>query len=196
MTSHPRSSVRQKQNGLFRRAFLAVHHCGVRGSWVSIHVHAGGPGTGPTTSTDECSIFPRLRLRSSASKYYSIVDDDDPTVKPPSPDGEDLPGYGYPAPRRPWWRRRCFIISAVLSLAVVALLSVFVFKFGTGFHCHHDATNSLSKVTTPNASYHVMNMNMVDEAPTTRHYDFVVEEAMGAPDGVEKLMLVVNGWQL
>lgn len=38
-----------------------------------------------------------------------------------------------------------------------------------------------------------MNMNMVDEAPTTRHYDFVVEEAIGAPDGVEKLMLVVNG---
>ncbi|KAH9934151.1 Cupredoxin [Fomitopsis serialis] len=36
-------------------------------------------------------------------------------------------------------------------------------------------------------------MSLVNEPPTTRYYDFAVEEAMGAPDGVEKLMLVVNG---
>ena len=34
---------------------------------------------------------------------------------------------------------------------------------------------------------------MVNAAPTTRTYDFVVEERMGAPDGVQKHMLVVNG---
>ncbi|KZT04954.1 multicopper oxidase [Laetiporus sulphureus 93-53] len=34
---------------------------------------------------------------------------------------------------------------------------------------------------------------MVDETTTTRYYDFVVEEGTGAPDGVEKTMLVVNG---
>ncbi|KZT65204.1 multicopper oxidase [Daedalea quercina L-15889] len=38
-----------------------------------------------------------------------------------------------------------------------------------------------------------MNTSLVGEPATTRYYEFVVEEAMGAPDGVEKLMLVVNG---
>ena len=31
------------------------------------------------------------------------------------------------------------------------------------------------------------------QPPQTRTYDFVVEERLGAPDGTQKLMLVVNG---
>ncbi|KAI0752747.1 multicopper oxidase [Daedaleopsis nitida] len=38
-----------------------------------------------------------------------------------------------------------------------------------------------------------MSADIVNEAPRTRTYAFVVEERMGAPDGVEKPMLVVNG---
>ncbi|KAI0356871.1 hypothetical protein OH77DRAFT_1399973 [Trametes cingulata] len=36
-------------------------------------------------------------------------------------------------------------------------------------------------------------MDIANAAPTTRTYDFVVEERKGSPDGVEKHMLVVNG---
>ena len=38
-----------------------------------------------------------------------------------------------------------------------------------------------------------MSTSLMNDAPTTRTYQFVVEERMGAPDGVEKRMLVVNG---
>ncbi|KAI0634300.1 multicopper oxidase-domain-containing protein [Trametes polyzona] len=36
-------------------------------------------------------------------------------------------------------------------------------------------------------------MDLANTAPTTRTFDFVVEERRGAPDGIEKRMLVVNG---
>ncbi|KAI0325354.1 hypothetical protein GY45DRAFT_1261010 [Cubamyces sp. BRFM 1775] len=36
-------------------------------------------------------------------------------------------------------------------------------------------------------------MDIADDVPMTRTYDFVVEERAGAPDGVQKRMLVVNG---
>lgn len=34
---------------------------------------------------------------------------------------------------------------------------------------------------------------MAKEPPTTRHYDFLLEERTGSPDGFDKPMLVVNG---
>lgn len=54
------------------------------------------------------------------------------------------------------------------------------------------ATN-LQNVTTPSSAAALLSADMVNAAPTTRTYDFVVEERMGAPDGVQKHMLVVNG---
>ena len=38
-----------------------------------------------------------------------------------------------------------------------------------------------------------MSTALVNDAPTTRTYQFVVEERIGSPDGIEKRMLVVNG---
>ncbi|KAH9927903.1 Cupredoxin [Epithele typhae] len=58
-----------------------------------------------------------------------------------------------------------------------------------------NSTADLARVTTAAGSAALLSSasTFVNAAPQTRTFDFVVEERVGAPDGVDKTMLVVNG---
>ncbi|PIL29112.1 transporter [Ganoderma sinense ZZ0214-1] len=97
--------------------------------------------------------------------------------------------------------RRPLIIVAAASTVVVLGLALGL-GLGLGLKHHHSSSvtsgstngsGSLAIASTPDANAAFMSTTMANDASTTRTYDFVVEERRGAPDGVEKLMLVVNG---
>lgn len=102
------------------------------------------------------------------------------------------------AGRRP--RKPLIILAAVAATAVILGLAL---GLGLGLGLKHSKTSSaatstgnttsIQNVTTPSSADAVLSMDVVNDAPTTRAYDFVIEERMGAPDGVQKRMLVVNG---
>ena len=104
------------------------------------------------------------------------------------------------AGKRP--RRPLIILAAVAAIAVILGLAL---GLGLGLGLRHSksaaaanptgnsTTTNLQNVTTPSSADALLSADMVNDAPTTRTYDFVVEERMGAPDGVQKHMLVVNG---
>ncbi|KAI0942998.1 hypothetical protein AcV7_002262 [Taiwanofungus camphoratus] len=101
--------------------------------------------------------------------------------------------HARPRAAIPLWRRPLVLAAAAVSIVVVLGLALGL-GLGLGLrHRHHHKSSSLPTVQTLNSSAAFMNMDMINEPTTTRYYDFVVAEAMGAPDGVEKLMLVVNG---
>ena len=80
-----------------------------------------------------------------------------------------------------------------LSLALPLLLIAMVFGLG-GAHAAEILsrdTSSVSVKAPPSSSFFLNGLK--GQPPTTRHYDFVVSEMPGAPDGFTKQMLVVNG---
>ncbi|KAI1782831.1 multicopper oxidase [Ganoderma leucocontextum] len=97
-------------------------------------------------------------------------------------------------------RRPLIVVAAVASTVVVLTLALGL-GLGLGLKHHHSSANSssvngtgnLAIAGTPASNAAFMSTTMVNDAPMTRVYDFVVEERRGAPDGVEKPMLVVNG---
>ncbi|KAJ8482097.1 hypothetical protein ONZ51_g5584 [Trametes cubensis] len=106
-------------------------------------------------------------------------------------------------------RLRVLGIAAAILLVVLGL----ALGLGLGLGLRHKSSSStqtssgasgstgpslgdLATTNTPNASAAFLSMDMTNDAPTTRTYDFVVEERAGAPDGVQKRMLVVNGANL
>ncbi len=98
-------------------------------------------------------------------------------------------------------RRPLVVVAAVASTIVVLGLALGL-GLGLGLKHHHSSTASsgsangtgnLAIASTPDTDAAFMSTTMVNDKPTTRAYDFVVEERRGAPDGVEKFMLVVNG---
>ena len=96
------------------------------------------------------------------------------------------------------WRRFFWVAGVLVTTAIISIGLALGLGLGLGLKHRKSGMGSggatvLPVVSTPDSSASVMNMSLINEPPTTRHYDFVVEEAMGAPDGVEKLMLVVNG---
>ena len=102
---------------------------------------------------------------------------------------------GRPVVRRP------VVIAAVASTIVVLALALGL-GLGLGLKHHHsssttsglaDGTGDLAIASTPDANAAFMSTAMVNDAPTTRSYNFVLEERRGSPDGMEKPMLVVNG---
>lgn len=100
-------------------------------------------------------------------------------------------------------RRRAAAVATALLLVAVAL------GVGLGVGLRHrksvadDASATIAPtsqraplaVQTPPESNFVLKGQtaMSAEAPTTRYYDFVVQQRDGAPDGFNKSMLVVNG---
>lgn len=98
--------------------------------------------------------------------------------------------------------RQPLIIAAAVASTIVVLALALGLGLGLGLKHHHSSSttsgspngsDNLATASTPDASAAFMSTTMVNDAPTTRTYNFVVEERMGAPDGVEKPMLVVNG---
>ncbi|KAI0649905.1 multicopper oxidase-domain-containing protein [Trametes meyenii] len=103
------------------------------------------------------------------------------------------------------------LLGAATAAVVVVLALALGLGLGLGLkHTHKNASSAasssdsnssattdgslsgLATVTAPDASAAFLS-GLAGEPPTTRTYQFVVEERRGAPDGVEKRMLVVNG---
>ncbi|KAH9947844.1 multicopper oxidase [Amylocystis lapponica] len=89
------------------------------------------------------------------------------------------------------WRRGAFIVAVSLVL-VLALALGLGLGLGLGLN-KHSTPRKLPTVTTNASSSYLMNMDLVNESTTTRYFEWTVAEAMGAPDGFQKPMLVVNG---
>lgn len=133
------------------------------------------------------------------------------TSSPEHKTAHDTPEHDRDASRRAPTRSRRGLVLGIAAAAIVVLALALGLGLGLGLHHNHDqssaSTNSstgtsggdgsipssLAVVGTPDASAAFLSMDIANAAPTTRNYDFVVEERRGAPDGVEKLMLVVNG---
>lgn len=106
------------------------------------------------------------------------------------------------AGRRP---RRPLIIVAAIATAFVILGLALGLGLGLGLKNKHSSTATpgassignttanLQSVATPKSTDAFLSADVINDPPTMRAYDFVVEERMGAPDGVQKRMLVVNG---
>jgi FtsP/CotA-like multicopper oxidase with cupredoxin domain len=68
---------------------------------------------------------------------------------------------------------------------------VLALALGLGLGLGLKKSSSLSYVTT-NSSFLLDPSFVVTSTPTTRYYEFVISEAVGSPDGVQRTMLVVN----
>lgn len=86
-------------------------------------------------------------------------------------------------------------LSILLGLAVVFVVLALGLGLGLGLGLkhHHHSDNSeletLSRQTSSNFSVGAI----IGEPPQERSYNFTIHVANGAPDGVNKTMLVVNG---
>ena len=140
-----------------------------------------------------------LRFPSSGGSHPYVRMPDPPKVSTPTEE-EFLAGPGLLSTARPTskWRRFFWVAGVLVTTAIISIGLALGLGLGLGLKHRKSGMGSgdatvLPVVSTPDSSASVMNMSLINEPPTTRHYDFVVEAAMGAPDGVEKLMLVVNG---
>ncbi|TFK81611.1 multicopper oxidase [Polyporus arcularius HHB13444] len=99
--------------------------------------------------------------------------------------------------------RKPLIILAVIVAALVVLGLALGLGLGLGLKHKRSSdaasanptatTTNLQNVATPKSADAFLSADIVDEPPTTRTYNFTVEERTGSPDGVQKRMLVVNG---
>lgn len=124
----------------------------------------------------------------------------------------DLHNASAPGQRTPR-SRRTVILGSITAVIVVLALALGL-GLGLGLRHHHDNSSSsassgtsssddgngipssLATVGTPDSSAAFLSADIINDAPTTRTYQFVVAEGRGAPDGVEKRMIVVNGRRL
>jgi len=111
------------------------------------------------------------------------------------------------APAHRTSRLLCLAVAGVVVLAVALGVGL-----GVGLKHQHGASKDLStsntSSSTTNSSADLPSLvsqdssafflrgaaSMAAEPPQDRMYSFVLEERIGAPDGFEKSMLVVNGW--
>ncbi|KAH7921246.1 multi-copper oxidase [Leucogyrophana mollusca] len=93
-----------------------------------------------------------------------------------------------PAPVTPRGRdrRRLFLIIGA-AVAIVVLGLALGLGLGLGLK-HHSSANYV----TTNSSFLLDPSFEITSTPTTRYYEWVVEESTGSPDGFERPMLVVN----
>lgn len=104
----------------------------------------------------------------------------------------------------------------LFPLALVSIVLAIALGVGLGVGLKHKHANSTSSTvpastsstnssTTPalpllqqdaSSFFLTSNSEMLSQPATTRMYNFVLEERIGSPDGVEKNMLVVNGQSL
>lgn len=97
--------------------------------------------------------------------------------------------------------RRSYVVLGVALTAIAVVALALGLGLGLGLRDHHNEQSSSSTgtgllVQSQDSSAFVLSMDMVNEPITTRVYNWTLEERTGAPDGVEKPMLVVNGKQL
>jgi hypothetical protein len=84
-------------------------------------------------------------------------------------------------------RRKLYIVGGVVVGIVVVALAL---GLGLGLGLKK---RSSSNYVTANSTFLLDSSFNITSTPTTRYYEWVVEEMSGAPDGFERTMLVVNG---
>jgi hypothetical protein len=111
-------------------------------------------------------------------------------------------------PRKQLQRRPPWIVAAVATTVLLILALALGLGLGLGLrHRHHNnaVNDSNSSQTTPTSALPVLAPqtsenfvvgSIVGQPPQDRRYNFTVALANGAPDGVNKTMLVVNGASL
>lgn len=98
--------------------------------------------------------------------------------------------------------RRGLIYGAITGLLIIGLALGLGLGLGLGLKHHNHSASSVSSTNssgqslpplqpTPQDNF-VLN-GLAGQPPQTRAYDFVISQVQGAPDGVSKPMLVVNG---
>jgi len=102
-------------------------------------------------------------------------------------------------------RQHPWILIAAAATALVLALALGL-GLGLGLRHHHSNTTSNDSQTspstsslpllTPQASNNFVVGSIVGQSPQDRRYNLTVALANGAPDGVNKTMLVVNGTPL
>ena len=101
-------------------------------------------------------------------------------------------------PRKVSRRRHPWILIAAATTALVLALALGL-GLGLGLKHHHSNDSQTSPSTsalpllTPQTSSNFVVGTIVGQSPQDRTYNFTVALANGAPDGVNKTMLVVNG---
>ena len=108
-------------------------------------------------------------------------------------------------PRKVSRRRRLWILIAATTTTLVLALALGL-GLGLGLRHHHSITTSNDSQTspstsalpllTPQTSNNFVVGSIAGQSPQDRRYNFTVALANGAPDGVNKTMLVVNGTPL
>jgi hypothetical protein len=100
--------------------------------------------------------------------------------------------------RRAYTHRLPILLGLTVALVVLALSLGLGLGLGLKHH-HHSSDNSELETLTPQTSSNFTVGSIIGEPPQERHYNFTIHVANGAPDGVNKTMLVVNGacfWKL
>ena len=93
------------------------------------------------------------------------------------------------------------IVTAIATTVIVLALALGL-GFGLGLkHHRHDASRASQSTQslpflTPQTSNNFTVGSVADQSPQDRKYNFTISLANGAPDGVNKTMLVVNGTSL
>jgi len=90
------------------------------------------------------------------------------------------------------------IITAIATAVVILALALGL-GLGLGLkHHRHKASSSTQSLSflTPQTSSNFIVGSIVGQSPQDRKYNFTLSLANGAPDGVNKTMLVVNGTSL
>ena len=94
------------------------------------------------------------------------------------------------------------IVTAIATTVIVLALALGLgLGLGLKHHRHHNASQASQSTQslpflTPQTSNNFTVGSIVDQSPQDRKYNFTISLANGAPDGVNKTMLVVNGTSL
>ena len=90
-------------------------------------------------------------------------------------------------------RRKLYIIGGTVVGVVVVLALALGLGLGLGLKKKNGTQAGSSNYVTTNSSFLLDPSFEITSTPTTRYYEWVVEEMPGSPDGFERMMLVVNG---
>src|SRR5579863_6529554 len=111
---------------------------------------------------------------------------------------------GDEMPRKLSHRRPLWVITAVAATFLLVLALALGLALGLGLsHRHRNGTNGSRTTPTsalpfliPQTSQNFVVGSIVGQSPQDRRYNFTIALTNGAPDGVNKTMLVVNGMSL
>lgn len=120
---------------------------------------------------------------------------------------EKHPGDGQPVPQHQRPRSKKVLLFGASAALIIILALALGLGLGLGLKHHHSPSSSTSSSGNSNSSSNPSNLPLLQrtppenfilgtirgQPPQTRFYNFTVGEVWGAPDGVGKRMLVVNG---